>query len=246
MSAREFKDVETLNAEALSWLERTANGTEHRGIRRIPAEVFAVEKEHMRPYAGTPALPDQTMEQRAVRQDNTIMYEGCFYSVPSGTYRGRDSFVYVEQKDGAVNIYAPESGKTIASHPYCREKGAFVRNFNHQRHPSVSREDYKKLVLAMLPVIPEASAWLDSMEADKKRYMRDNLRVLERESHKYDADTLTYALKTCIEAGAYNARMLMDVAEGERIRRKKPLLGRTFEMTAARQLDSVRGAEPDK
>lgn len=33
MSAREFKDIETLNAEALSWLERTANGTEHHGIR---------------------------------------------------------------------------------------------------------------------------------------------------------------------------------------------------------------------
>lgn len=246
MSAREFKDIETLNAEVLEWLGRTANGTEHRGIRRIPAEVFAVEKEHMRPYAGTPALPDQTMEQRVVRQDNTIMYDGCFYSVPSGTYRGRDSSVFVEQNDGVLNIYASESGKTIASHPYCREKGAFVRNFNHQRHPSVSIEDYRKLVLAMLPGIPEASVWLDNMEADKKRYTRDNLRVLERESHKYDADTLTYALRTCIEAGAYNARMLMDVAEGERIRRKKPLLGRAFEMTAARQPDSVRGAEPDK
>lgn len=246
MSAREFKDIETLNAEAVLWLERTANGTEHRGIRRIPAEVFAVEKGHMRPYAGTPALPDQSMEQRVVRQDNTIMYDGCFYSVPSGTYRGRDSFVFVEHKDGMLNIYAPESGKTIASHPYSREKGAFVRNFNHQRHPSASREDYKKLVLAMLPDIPEASVWLDRVEADKKRYMRDNLRVLEREIHKYDAETLTYALRTCIGAGAYNARMLMDVAEGERIRRKKPLLGRTFEIPAASKPDSVRGAEPEK
>lgn len=246
MSAREFRDTETLNAEALSWLERTANGTEHHGIRRIPAEVFAVEKDHMRPYAGTPTLPDQTMEQRAVRQDNTIMYEGCFYSVPSGTYRGRDSFVYVERKDGTVNIYASDSGKTIATHPYSREKGAFIRNFNHQRHPSVSIEDYKKLVLGMLPAIDEASVWLDNMKTDKKRYTRDNLRVLERESYKYDADTLTYALKICIEAGAYNARMLMDVAEGERIRRKKPLLSRPFEAEPDRQQDIIRSAEPDK
>lgn len=246
MSAREFKDIETLNAEALSWLERTANGTEHHGIRRIPAEVFAIEKDHMRPYAGTPTLSDQTMEQRAVRQDNTIMYEGCFYSVPSGTYRGRDSFVYVEQKDGVVNIYAPETGKTIATHPYSREKGAFIRNFNHQRHPAVSIEDYKKLVLGMLPAIDDASVWLDNMEADKKRYTRDNLRVLERESYKYDADTLTYALKICIGAGAYNARMLMDVAEGERIRRRKPLLGRPFDMQPAREQDKVRSDEPEK
>lgn len=246
MSAREFKDIDTLNAEAVSWLVRTANGTEHRGIRKIPAEVFAIEKDYMRPYTGSPSLPEQSMEQRTVRQDNTIMYEGCFYSVPSGTYKGRDSFVYVEQKDGTVNIYAPDSGKTIATHPYCTEKGAFVRNFNHQRHPSVSLGDYKKLVLDMLPAMEEAKLWLDSMEADKKRHMRDNLRVLERECHKYDADTLTYAIRTCIEAGAYNARMLMDVAEGERIRRKKPLLGRPFETKPTRQNVSSQNSEPER
>ena len=246
MSAREFRDIDTLNREAVSWLGRTANGTEHHGIRRIPAEVFAIEKDHMRPYTGTPVLPDQSMERRVVRRDNTIMYDGCFYSVPSGTYRGRDSFVYVEHNDATVNIYAPESGKTIATHTYSREKGAFVRNLNHERHPSVSREDYKKLVLEMLPPVDEAALWLDSMEADKKRYTRDNLRVLERESHRYDSDTLAYALRTCIEAGAYNARMLMDVAEGERIRRKKPLLDRPFDTKAPRQQDPVRSDGPER
>ena len=246
MSAREFKDIETLNAEAVAWLERTANGTEHRGIRKIPTEVFAIEKDHMRPYLGTPTLPEQSMDQRAVRQDNTIIYEGCFYSVPSGTYRGPDSFVHVEQKDGTVNIYSSESGKNIASHPYSREKGAFVQNTNHQRHPSVSREDYKKLVLDMLPAIEESSLWLNSMEESKKRYTRDNLRVLEREIHRYDAETLSYALRTCIEAGAYNARMLMDVAEGERIRRKKPLLSRPFKTEENRRRDNVSGLKPEK
>lgn len=246
MSAREFKDVQTLNAEALAWLERTANGTEHRGIRKIPADVFAIEKGHMRPYDGTPSLPEQTIDQRVVRQDNTIMYEGSFYSVPSGTYRGRDTFVYVEQKDGTVNIYSSESGKTIASHPYSMEKGAFVRNFNHQRHPSASLKDYKNLILGMLPSIDEAPLWLDRMGADKKRYMRDNLRVLERESYKYDAETLAYAIRTCAEAGVYNARTLMEVAEGERMRCKKPLLSRPFKTETDRQPDHLKDTEPEK
>lgn len=246
MSAREFKDIETLNTEVAAWLGRTANGTEHRGIRRIPADVFAIEKNHMRPYTGTPSLPEQSMEQRVVRQDNTIMFEGCFYSVPSGTYRGRDSFVYVEQKDGTVGIYAPESGKTIATHPYSREKGIFVRNFNHQRHPSVSRDEYRKLVEGILPPIEEAAIWLDRMEADKKRYMRDNLRVLERESYRYDSDTLTYALRVCLEARVYNARMLMDVAEGERIRRKKPLLARPLDMEGTLPEGMVGSSTPER
>lgn len=227
MSAREYKDIASLNTMAVAWLERTANGTEHHGIRKVPAEEFAIEKKYMRPYTGQPILPEQDMEQRVVRQDNTIMFDGCFYSVPSGTYRGRNTLVYVEHKDGIVNIYASDSGKTIATHPYSRDKGAYVRNFNHQRHPSVSREDYRKLIQDMLPKTAEVETWLNRMEADKKRYTRDNLRILERESYRYDADILTYALRTCLEAEVYNARILMDVAEGERIRQKRSLLTRT-------------------
>lgn len=246
LMAREFKDVEALNREAEAWLERTANGTGHHGIRRIPSEVFACEKEWLAPYTGTPSLPEQDMEQRVVRQDNTIMFEGNFYTVPSGTYRGRDTQVYVERKDGMVNIYSEESGKTIATHPYSRDKGSLVRNFNHLRHPSVSLDDYRKLVEKMLPAVDAASEWLDRVRQDKKRYFRDNLRVLERESSRYDAQTLAYALQTCLEAGAYNARMLMDVAEGERIRMKKPLLTRPLDRDPALGADVMRKQIPEK
>ena len=246
MSGREFKDIETLNKEAVAWLGRTANGTEHHGTRRIPSEVFAEEKEWLIPYTGTPSLPEQVMEQRSVRQDNTIMFEGCFYTVPSGTYRKRDTQVYVEKKDGMVNIYSTESGKTIASHPYSREKGSLVRNFNHLRHPSVSLEDYRKLIEKMLPDVVAASEWLDMVQKDKRRYFRDNLRVIERESYRYDAQTLAYALKTCLEAGAYNARMLMDVAEGERIRMKKPILSRPVDLGPALGRDIISDQTPEK
>lgn len=226
LSAREFKNIETLNREALAWLERTANGTEHRGIRRIPAEVFEEERQWLTPYSGVPSLPEESMESRLVRQDNTIMYDGCFYTVPSGTYKGRNSQVYVEEKDGIVHIYDMDSGKTIATHPYSREKGRLVRNFNHMRHPSASTEEYKSLILAMLPDDEMSRRWLDDVQSRKSRYFRDNLRVLERESHRYDSDTLLRALSTCIGAGAYNSRMLMDVAEAERIRAGKPVLSK--------------------
>lgn len=134
LSARRFKDIDTLNAEGLAWLERTANGTEHHGIRRIPAEVFAEEKEWLRPYCGTPALPEESMELRTVRQDNTVMYAGCYYTLPPGTYRGRNSKVYVEERSGTVNIYDVETGKTVTTHPCGTVKGQTVRNMNHLRH----------------------------------------------------------------------------------------------------------------
>lgn len=243
LSARQFKDIETLNAEALAWLERTANGTEHHGICRIPAEVFAEERQWLAAYTGIPSLPEEKMELRLVRQDNTIMYDGCFYTVPSETYKGRDTQVYVEEKDGIVHIYDKESGKTIATHPYSAEKGRVVRNFNHLRRPSVSMEQYKAMILSMMPDDTLSSRWLDEVQARKSRYFRDNLRVLERECHRYDRDTLLHALATCMEVEAYNARMLMDVAEAERIRAKKPVLPKPVDM---RQSIHIENDIPEK
>lgn len=236
LSARQFKDIETLNAEAMAWLERTANGTEHHGIRRVPAEVFVEERQWLSAYTGIPSLPEEKMELRLVRQDNTIMYDGCFHTVPSETYKGRDTQVYVEEKDGIVNIYDKTSGKTIATHPYSAEKGRVVRNFNHLRRPSVSMEQYKAMIISMMPDDALSSRWLDEVQARKSRYFRDNLRVLERECHRYDRDTLLHALATCVEVEAYNARMLMDVAEAERIRAKKPALPKPVEMRQTIQI----------
>lgn len=42
--ARVFRDIDSLNREALEWLERTGNGKVHGTTRLVPREEFAVEK----------------------------------------------------------------------------------------------------------------------------------------------------------------------------------------------------------
>ena len=42
--ARVFRDIDSLNREALEWLERTGNGKVHGTARLVPREEFAVEK----------------------------------------------------------------------------------------------------------------------------------------------------------------------------------------------------------
>ena len=87
LRGREFTDIDKLNEECLSWLERTGNGTMHHGIYRIPSEVFEEERAFLQPYYGTPNPPKQEMREYNVRKDNTISYHCCYYTVPSGTYK---------------------------------------------------------------------------------------------------------------------------------------------------------------
>ncbi len=42
---RTFRDIDTFNEECMAWLKRRGNGKKHDVTQKIPAEVFALEKE---------------------------------------------------------------------------------------------------------------------------------------------------------------------------------------------------------
>lgn len=85
LSNRLYVDDSTLNWSCLEWLERTANARVHGTTKRIPAEVFQEEREHLRPLIASDLNLDSYI-CRTVRKDNTIIYDSNRYSVPLGTF----------------------------------------------------------------------------------------------------------------------------------------------------------------
>ena len=51
--AHVFRDIDSLNREALEWLERTGSREGAQDPRLVPREEFAVEKSFLIPYHGT-------------------------------------------------------------------------------------------------------------------------------------------------------------------------------------------------
>ena len=98
LSNRLYVDDGILNGSCLEWLSRTANAKVHGTTKRIPAEVFKEECEHLRPLVGfdEAVLP---VVCRTVRKDNTIIYDSNRYSVPLGTYNKQPE-VRIETKEG--------------------------------------------------------------------------------------------------------------------------------------------------
>ena len=224
LPGREYIDDERLNAEALAWLERTANGTEHKGIRETPSELFKTERSYLRPYQGIPRLREDSMERRTVRKDNTLMYGANFYSLPGGTYKGRDSEVYVEAKDGVLHVFDKDTGKLICEHPVWEGKGKTVSNANHLRHPELSLESYRARVMRQMPAPGALTLWLDEMVAAKgSRYLRDTLKILERDAWQYSEKVFVEALQSCRGLKVFNANELMHVAETLRKRKGEPV-----------------------
>lgn len=223
LKGRSYTDLRTLNAEALAWLERTGNGSLHHGIHRIPADVFADEQPLMIPYMGTVEEPRQELRRYKVRKDNTISYRCSFYALPIGTYRGHDTEVFVEQADDRVIIYSAETGKTILSHPLCREKGKLISSGSTRRIPGGTLDELRKRLIDYVGCSPAAERYLDRIQQLKARYFRDTLSTLLNKTRLYTPQTIRDALETCQAKKIYNLRLLLDTIESIRLRKGEPI-----------------------
>lgn len=212
LSGRFFKDIDTLNFDVLSWLDRTGNGSVHHGIHRIPSEVFAEEKTTLQPYYGTPVPPRVEMEERMVRKDNVINYRCCYYTVPTGTYQGPSTIVHVEEKDGTLNIYSRETGKIIAQHPVSTEKGKLVRNQSHLRDRTSTYAELEEKIRQYMGESDALDLYLSSLYSSKKRYYRDNLSYVVRNMSDIAPQTLLEAMARCMGCNTYHAPFWIETA----------------------------------
>ena len=213
LRGRTFTDIDSLNKEANEWLERTANCNVHASTKLVPAEVFKEEQHYLKPYMGAPAPPKVEMKAYYVRKDNTINYKGNYYTLPTGTYHGHDTLVYIHLHDNEVHLFDKETGKTLAIHTLSLEKGKLVRNTSHSRDNTSSLQSLEDKVKNSLGASTVVDEYLEKLHRDKSRYYRDNLSLIERHLLAFSTQTMQKAFSFCLEKGVYNAAVLIDVAK---------------------------------
>lgn len=212
LRGRTFTTIDTLNREAVSWLERTGNGCVHAATKQIPSEVFKTEKAYLKPYTGTPTLPTVEMKSYYVRKDNTISYKGNYYTLPTGTYQGRNTLVYLEVEDDKLHLFDKETGKTLAVHTLCTDRGKLVRNTSHLRNRTISLQELEDKVKKALHADSMMDEYLACLHHDKSRYYRDNLTYIDRHHGAFSEEIMHRAFDYCRQKGIYNATILIEVA----------------------------------
>lgn len=245
LRGRFLTDIDTLNKEAMSWLERTGNGTMHHGIHKIPAEEFAIEHGYLKEYSGTPTPPMETLAAHHVRKDNVINFRGNYYAVPTGTYRGHGTTVYLEEKDDVLTIFSPDTGKVLASHPISKGRGFLVSNTSLRRDRQSSLEEYERQIRAGLPQDDMVGLYLDKLRQHKPRNLRDNLQFIAGCASLYSPETLVEAMSRCHEASVYNGHDLLCVAESIRVGKKEPQ-SQPCVTAPALSRQATDGMEPEK
>lgn len=206
LRGRTFVSIEQLNEEGVRWLSRTANGLPHHATHLVPDDVFAEEKGYLTPYYGIPMMPERGMRACKVQKINTVCYKGNEYSLPSGTYKNPESKVWLEEKEGFLDLYDMESGKQVAHHGIPAGKGNYVKDPSHRKEVHISRDQHETTILEYCKYDELMFCWLTKVKEARPRYYMDALRTIGREITHYDQGTLHRALELCLDSGMYNAR----------------------------------------
>lgn len=206
---RILDDIDDFNRDCLAWLERTGNAEEHGTTKKIPAEVFAIEKEHLIPVSEYSfAKPSDDSITYQVRKDNVVLYKGNRYRVPKGTYRkDKRVFVFMVVEDGTVSIVDAQTGVLYAKHTLGTGKGELIGE------SSRSCRDKSKTILELEAVVKsllgecggKTDPYLSRLHREKRRYYRDQLGVIRNLFDEWDASLIQKALVYCTEQELYSA-----------------------------------------
>lgn len=213
---RPYSELWQWEEEFELWLSRCGNKKKHSITKKIPAEVFEIEREYLTPISyEINNINDKNILTRAVRKDNTVFYEGNRYSVPVGTYNIHKE-VEIEIKEDELWIYDVFRDVLFAKHKISLEKGRLIQNNNHLRN---TEEKVKELQNKVLEKLSDAvgnrekpEIFLEGIKREKPRYARDQYKIIEKVINETDKAVLSKALEFCTTNSLYSAVDFKDAA----------------------------------
>nr|WP_186673027.1 IS21 family transposase [Sporosarcina sp. BP05] len=218
--SRIFTTIDNWNERCLEWLKRTGNFKVHSGTKKRPAEVFLLEKQHLKPVSHLTLFEDtnESSITRTVNKDNTLHYKSNRYSVPLGTYRPKglnkvsiDIHKDEDNRQHLVITRYPE-GEVLAKHLIELTKGKLIKNRNHSRDRSKGIQAYKETVIRQFKNAELATTYLDKVLESYPRYKRDQLGIFHKATVDYVA-FIDRALQKCVDEHLMSANDFTDVAK---------------------------------
>ena len=214
---RLYYGLDTWNEDGWKWLERTGNYKYHNTTKKRPVEVFALEKQHLRPISSSIEnyFDSNTTSSitRTVRKDNTIWYNANRYSVPLGTFHKLKQ-VHIETTDeGYLLIVQPDTGEIIAKHTIEVGRGKLVQDTNHRRDRTKGINAYIEIVASNFSNKEKATIYLETIRDKRSRYIRDQLQMILKQIKTNNQKVIDTALEECMDKHLFSATEFVDMVQ---------------------------------
>ncbi len=176
----------------------------HETTKKIPAEVFALEREYLKPVSEYSfAKPVSESIDYLVRKDNVVLYKSNRYRVPKGTY-SKGKKVHILPEGNEISIVDALTGEIYATHPICLGKGELIGSLTHNRRDmSQSLKDLDTAVKDLFGNDESVVDFLSHVHEEKIRYYRDQLLEIRKLYKEWDTETILNAIDYCSESRLY-------------------------------------------
>ena len=206
---RYFMGIDLLNQSFEAWLSRTGNAKVHGTTKKVPAQVFEVEREHLRPVPFTDSNTCSASITRAVRKDNTVLYESNRYSVPLGTYN-KEKQVVIRVENNKLIIEQQFGDYIIAEHALATGKGKLIKNTSHRRNKEQDLDNIEYQLSKQFD--GQYDNFFKNLRHLRSRYFRDQSSLINQLITEHGLDAIKEAIKYCENHEIYSATDLRDIA----------------------------------
>ena len=211
LDTKEYRGIDELNSACLEWLDKVANATVHSTTRRIPREMFQVEKELLKKHTPIPIQRGVAQVILSVNSMNEVCYKKNFYSVPYELKKEKDK-VRVEERAGVLYIYDPETNELLTAHKVIRGVGGVsveAKRPDHYLKPKVEKfiQDY-----------PFYREYLEGVMDEVPRYFYDQFLLLLEIKKRYGESKLKNAITLHMRQNIYCVPKILEMltaADGE-------------------------------
>lgn len=199
--------IDLLNQSFEAWLERTGNVKVHGTTKKVPAKVFLLEQEHLRPVLSTKISMCEESITRSVRKDNTVLYLSNRYSVPQGTF-GKEEEVALRIDGEKLIIEQVFGDYVIAEHNLSKDKGQLIKLSAHrQNHEQGALRHLNELCEL---VGKEFQDYFETMRILKPRYFKDQSDLVKELIEQHEVNLIKEAINYCMSLEIYSATDLRD------------------------------------
>lgn len=210
---RTFYNIDSFNEDSFKWLDRTGNEKIHEITRKVPAKVFLLEKDHLKPV---PLHIDNIKLNNSltyrVRKNNTVLYKQNRYQVPRGTYKPGKEVELVIRKS-KMDIVDLDTGQIIASHTISNKKGKLIQLFHPEREKGKTKDEMYTKAFNTLGNSSAAKELLDNIRKYKERYCKDQFGLILTIIKKYDKEIVNEAVNYCVKRKLFSAGMFKDTLQ---------------------------------
>jgi transposase len=227
LANRDFMEPDILNDCFCAWLKRTGNAKVHGTTKKVPAQVFEFEREHLRPIL----IPqnDFCMNSiiRSVRKDNTIIYKSNRYSLPLGTFH-KEPDVVLKEVDDKLQIWQTNGDHMIYEHGLSMEKGKLIKASDHSRNREYTLDQFEEKAITLIG--DEYRCFLRKVRKSKPRYFRDQLSLLEEILLLHTIEEVQDAINYCQILDLYSFNEVKNACKFLTVLQQKPSFGATSKM----------------